>query len=235
MVGSLNTEIQRPLPHLKWLPRGATNLRVGGLVFRREYSGGQFDDYNYGIYAGPRILTNRGHYSVLFQADRRGVNGSPYSRQYGLQLEGVRMVLPRIWAGGSVELSRQTALSLGGPVGKPGFSWNSQAFVNYTILPSLTMRFMGGSGRENTDRVSTRHRSKWVGVLGSYDLPLGFTLTAARSSCSLHSSSSPWHCSGPHHRTPGCGSPGFKSITGCSRSGDSLRRCPSFARTGLRT
>ena len=72
VVGSLNTEIQRPLSHLKWLPRGATNLRVGGLVFRREYSGGQFDDYNYGIYAGPRILTNRGHYSVLFQADRRG-------------------------------------------------------------------------------------------------------------------------------------------------------------------
>ena len=180
VVGSLSTEIQRPLPHLKWLPRGATNLRVGGLVFRREYSGGQFNDYNYGIYAGPRILTNRGHYSVLFQADRRGVNGSPYSRQYGLQLEGVRMVMPRIWAGGSVELSRQTALSLGGPVGKAGFSWNSQAFVNYTVLPSLTVRFMGGSGRENTDRISTRHRSKWVGVLGSYDLPLGFTLTAAQ-------------------------------------------------------
>ena len=180
VVGTLTSEIQRPLPHPKWFPWGATRLRVGGLVYRREYSGGEFDDHNYGIYAGPRFLSNRGHFSVLFQADRRGVNGRPYSRQYGLQVEGLRLVAPRIWAGGSVELSRQTALGLNGPIGKAGFSWNSQAFVNYSLLPSLNLRFMGGSGRENTDRISTRHRSRWVGVLGAYDLPLGFTLTAAQ-------------------------------------------------------
>lgn len=180
VVGTLTSEIQRPLPHPKWLPGGATRLRIGGLVYRREYSGGEFDDHNYGIYAGPRFLSNRGHFSVLFQADTRGVNGRPYSRQYGLQIEGIRLVLPRIWAGGSVELSRQTALGSEGPIGKAGFSWNSQAFVNYAILPSLNVRFMGGSGRENTDRISTRHHSRWVGVLGAYDLPLGFTLTAAQ-------------------------------------------------------
>ena len=180
VVGTFTSEIQRPLRHLKWFPGSATRLRVGGLVYRREYSGGQFDDYNYGVYAGPRFLSNRGHFSVLFQADRRGVNGRPYSRQYGLQVEGLRLVLPRIWVGGSAELSRQTALGSEGPIGKSGFSWNSQAFVNYTILPSLTMRFMGGSGRENTDRTSTRHRSNWVGVMGTYDLPLGFSVVGAQ-------------------------------------------------------
>ena len=87
---------------------------------------------------------------------------------------------PRIWAGGSVELSRQRALGLDGPIGKAGFSWNSQAFVNYSLLPSLNLRFMGGSGREKTDRISTRHRSRWVGILGACDLPFGFTLTGAQ-------------------------------------------------------
>ncbi len=180
VVGTLTAEIQKPLPHLKWIPGVATRLRVGGLVYRREYSGGEFDDHNYGVYAGPRFLSNRGHFSVLFKADRRGVNGRPYSRQYGLQVEALRLVMPRIWAGGSVELSRQTALSTEGPIGEAGLSWNSQAFVNYTLLPSLNLRFMGGSGREKTDRLSTRHRSRWVGVMGTYDLPLGFTMAAAQ-------------------------------------------------------
>ena len=180
VVGTLTAEIQRPLPHPKWLPGVATRLRVGGLVYRREYSGGEFDDHNYGIYAGPRVLSKRGHFSVLFQADRRGVNGRPYSRQYGLQIEGLRLVVPRVWAGGSVELSRQTALSTQGPIGKAGVSWNSQMFVNYTLLPSLNLRFMGGTGRENTDRTSTRHQSRWVGVMGLYDLPLGFTVSGAQ-------------------------------------------------------
>ena len=67
-----------------------------------------------------------------------------------------------------------------GPIGSPGFSWNSQAFASYSILPSLNVRFMGGSGRENTDRISTRHRSRWVGVMASYDLPLAFTVTGAQ-------------------------------------------------------
>ncbi len=180
VVGTLNTEIQRPLPKFKWLPGSAARLRVGGTLYRREYSGGEFDDYNYGIYAGPRFISNKGQMSFLFQADRRQVNGRPYSRQYGLRVEGVRLVTRRVWAGGSVEGSRQTALAIDGPIGNPGFSWNSQAFLSYSILPSLGMRFMGGLGREKTGRISTRHRSRWVGLMGSYDLPWGFAVTAAQ-------------------------------------------------------
>ena len=180
IVGTLAGEIQRPLRQLKWLPGEATRLRVGGMVYRREYSGGEFDDHNYSVYAGPRFLSNRGNMSVLFQADTRGVNGRPYSRQYGLQVEGLHSVLPRIWAGGSVELSRQTALSLDGPIGGAGLSWNTQAFLTYSLLPTLNLRFMAGSGRENTDRLSTRHSNRWVGVMGSYDLPFGFGVTGAQ-------------------------------------------------------
>ena len=162
------------------MPGSAVRLRVGGTIYRREYSGGEFDDSNYGIYAGPRFISNKGQMSVMFQADRRTVNGRPYSRQYGLRFEGVRLVMPRLWVGGSIEGSRQTALAMDGPIGSPGFSWNSQAFASYSILPSLNVRFMGGSGRENTDRISTRHRSRWVGVMASYDLPLAFTVTGAQ-------------------------------------------------------
>ena len=180
IVGAMGAEIQKPLPKLKWLPGGATNLRVGGVVYRREYSGGEFDDANYSIYAGPRFISSSGQMSVLFQADRRKVNGRPYSRQYGLRVEGARLVTRRLWLGGSIEASRQTALGLDGPIGNPGLSWNGQAYTNYSVLPSLSLRFMGGTGREKTDRFSTRHRTRWVGVVGSYDLPLGFTITAAQ-------------------------------------------------------
>lgn len=180
VVASFGSEIQRPLPKFKWMPGSAVRLRVGGSIFRREYSGGEFDDSNYGVYAGPRFINSKGQMSVLFQADQRAVNGRPYSRQYGVRFEGVRLVLPRLWVGGSLEGSRQTALGTEGPIGGPGLSWNVQSFANYAVLPSLNVRFMGGSGRENTDRLSTRHRSRWVGVMGTYDLPFGFTLTGAQ-------------------------------------------------------
>ena len=180
VVAAFNSEIQQPIPKPKWIPGSVARLRVGGSLYRREYSGGEFDDYNYGIYAGPRILARSGQLSVLFQADRRQVNGRPYSRQYGIRAEGARLVTGKMWAGGSVELARQTALSTTGPVGGAGFSWNTQAFATYALMPSLSLRFMGGLGRENTDRLSTRHSQRWIGVMGSYDLPLGFTLTAAQ-------------------------------------------------------
>ncbi len=180
IVGTLGAEIQRPLPWLKLFPGYVSRLRVGGLVYRREYSGGEFDDSNYGIYAGPRFINRKGQFSILFQSDRRTVNGRPYSRQYGLRLEGVRLLTPRIAAGGSAEGSRQTALGMAGPIGKAGLSWNGQGFVNYRFLPSLNFRFMGGVGRENTDRFSTRHRSRWIGAMASYDLPFGFVVTAAQ-------------------------------------------------------
>ena len=180
VVAAFGSEIQRPLPKFKWMPGAAVRLRVGGSVFRREYSGGEFDDYNYGLYAGPRFITSKGQMSILFQADKRAVNGRPYSRQYGLRFEGVRLVTRRLWVGGSVEGSRQTALGTQGAIGGPGFSWNAQSFASFAVLPSLNVRFMAGSGRENTDRLATRHRSRWLGVMGTYDLPFGFTLTGAQ-------------------------------------------------------
>ena len=180
VVAAFGSEIQRPLPKFKWMPGSAVRLRVGGSIYRREYSGGEFDDSNYGVYAGPRFINSKGQMSILFQADQRAVNGRPYSRQYGLRVEGVRLVTRRIWVGGTVEGSRQTALATEGPIGGPGLSWNAQSFANVAVLPSLNVRFMGGSGRENTDRLATRHRSRWVGVMGTYDLPFGFTLTAAQ-------------------------------------------------------
>ena len=180
VVGAVGAEIQRPLPWLKLFPNSNTRLRVGGTVYRRDYSGGSFDDSNYGVYAGPRFITRGGQFSVLFQADNRSVNGRPYSRQWGMRLEGVRLLTRRIAFGGTAEGSRQQALTVEGPLGAPGWSWNGQSFVNYALLPSLSFRFMGGVGRENTDRVSTRHRNRWVGLMANYDLPLGFSLTAAQ-------------------------------------------------------
>ncbi len=155
VVGAVGAEIQRPIPWMNIIPGYTPRLRVGGTIYRREYSGGEFDDSNLGVYAGPRFINRRGQFSILFQADRRSVNGRPYSRQYGLRVEGVRLLSQRIAAGGSAEGSRQTALSTQGPIGNPGLSWNGQGFLNYRLFPSLNFRFMGGIGRENTDRFTT--------------------------------------------------------------------------------
>ncbi len=100
VVGAFGSEIQRPLPKFKWMPGSAVRLRVGGSIYRREHSGGEFDDSNHGVYAGPRFINSKGQMSILFQADQRAVNGRPYSRQYGLRVEGVRLVTRRIWVGG---------------------------------------------------------------------------------------------------------------------------------------
>ncbi len=180
VVGTVGGEFQRPLRWLKLIPRSNALLRVGGTIHRREYSGGEFDDSNYSIYAGPRFVNRTGQYSVLFQADRRAVNGRPYSRQYGIRFEGMRVLTRRVAVGGSIEASAQTALNLEGAVGGPGLSWNGQSFVNYAVLPVLNLRFMGGAGREKTDRLGTRHRSRWAGLMATYDLPLGFSFTAAQ-------------------------------------------------------
>lgn len=67
MVGAFGAAIQGPLPRLKWLPGAATRLRVGSNIYRREYSGGEFDDSSYGIYAGPRFISNKCQMKVLFK------------------------------------------------------------------------------------------------------------------------------------------------------------------------
>lgn len=180
VVGSAGAEVQYPIPKLKWMPGSVSRLRIGGTAFRRDYSGGSFDDHNYGIYAGPRFLSNKGQMSIMFQADTRAVNGRPYSRQYGLRVEGLRAVLPKLWVGGSADASRQTAISVEGPIGEAGLSWNGQAYASYSLTPALNLRFMGGVGREMTGRVATRHRSRWTGVVASYELPFGFSVSAAQ-------------------------------------------------------
>ena len=180
VVGALGAEIQRPMPKFKWMPGKVARLRVGANIYRRDYSGGFYDDSNYGIFAGPRFLGERGEVSVLFQADRRQVNGRPYSRQFGLRVEGARLLTRKIWLGGTAEGSRMTPLSDLGPPGDVGFSWNGLGYATYALMPSLTLRFMSGFSREKTGRLTTRHQSRWVGVTGNYDLPYGFTLSAAQ-------------------------------------------------------
>ena len=180
IVGNLSGEVQTPMPAFKWMPGRVARLRVGTNIFRRDYSGGAFDDANYGILVGPRFIGTRGDMSVLFQADRRQVNGRPYSRQFGVRMEGSRLLTRKIWLGGIAEGSRMTPLAREGPRPASGFSWNGLGYMTYAWTPSLSVRLMSGFSRELTGRLATRHQSRWVGVTASYDLPYGFTLTGAQ-------------------------------------------------------
>ena len=180
LVGTLNGQYQRPIPKWKYFPGVAARLRVGGNIFRREYSGGQFDDYNYGVHAGPRFIGNSGDMSVLFQADRRQVNGRPYSQQYGLTLEGQRMIVPKIWVTGAAGIARVTPLNSTGQAGDKGLTWNVITTTSYSMFPWLNLRIIGGMSREKTGRIQTRHQSRWLGVTANWDLPYGFTVTGAQ-------------------------------------------------------
>ncbi len=180
VVGSLGVDFQNSMPTFKWMPGKVARLRYGANIFRRDYSGGIFDDSNYSFFVGPRFLGERGETSVLFQADRRQVNGRPYSRQFGVRVESVRSATRKMWVGGTVELSRMTPLSAQGVVDSPGFGLNGLGYVTYALFPSLTVRGMAGYTREKTGRRATRHQSRWVGISAGYDLPYGFTLSGAQ-------------------------------------------------------
>lgn len=180
VVGALGADFQNSMPTLKWLPGKVARLRYGANIFRRDYSGGIFDDSNYGVFVGPRFIGDRGETSVLFQADRRQVNGRPYSRQVGVRVESARLATRKMWVGGTVELSRMTPLNAQGVLDSPGLGLNGLGYVSYALFPSLTVRGMAGYSREKTGRLATRHQSRWVGVNATYDLPYGFNLIGAQ-------------------------------------------------------
>ncbi len=56
----------------------------------------------------------------------------------------MRPVTGKIWAGGSFELSRQTALATEGSVGKAGLNWNSRRDANITVYEYQRYRMEGG-------------------------------------------------------------------------------------------
>ena len=66
-------------------------LRVGGNIFRREYTGKQFDRMGLGIHAGPRWLIDpRTEASLLLTFRREWQGGRPSSRSAGVRLEASR-------------------------------------------------------------------------------------------------------------------------------------------------
>ena len=180
VVGTLGVVYQRPIPTLKWLPGSVARLRVGGQMYRRDYSGGDFDDSSYSIFAGPRFIGNRSQLNIAFQADNRTVNGRPYSRQFGLQADGAYMMFRKLWVGGGGTLARSYPLvALGDPF-NPGFTANVNAFAFIPVIPSLSLRVSSGLSREKTGRLRTRHKTRWAGISLNYDLPLGFTVSGGQ-------------------------------------------------------
>ena len=160
-------EYQHPLgPRLR--------LRAGSDVAHREYSGGDFDQLFLAAHTGPRWLVNPiTEISLLATAHRQWLGSHPYVDELGGRLEIDRRLTARIWARGTVayrERDNKQRDFLNGP------QLSLTGTLAWTPAPVLRVHWTVGYDRDHAASEHWRNLSRWVRVVTSLALPLGFTL-----------------------------------------------------------
>ena len=153
-------------------------LRLGGEMFRREYSGSQFDSMGLVGHVGPRwLIDQRTEASLLFTARRewQGDN-EPVSRSLGLRLEAVRRLSPRVTGqlGASWNAKRHDeSAHLDGPTSdlSVGLSWG--------MTPTLQADIRAGWAREWPESITFRSRTNWGSLGARAEFPRGFSVSGA--------------------------------------------------------
>ncbi len=110
----------------RWVLAERIRLAVAGNLLRREYSSGAYDDMSLGLHLGPRFLYSKGEAGATLFTRRRFYGGDPYSRTWGLRLEGDRLASPRRRRGARLEFSRlrhDKNDSRDGPIYEAGLWW----------------------------------------------------------------------------------------------------------------
>ena len=158
-------------------------LRLGGDVFRREYSGSRFDRMGLGGHVGPRWLAGpRTEASMLFAARRDWQAGRPVSRSLGLRMEASRRLSPRLSGqlGASwTEKRHDESTHLDGP------RTDLSAGLSWAATPTLQANVRAGWASERPEAEDLGSRTRWASLGASAALPRGFslsgTLTARRT------------------------------------------------------
>ena len=157
-------------------------LRLGGDIFRREYSGTRFDRMGLGGHVGPRWLADpRTEASLLFAARRDWQADRPVSRSLGLRMETFRRLSPRLSGqlGASwTEKRHDESTHLDGP------TTDLSASLSWAATPVLQANVRAGWASERPETEDLGSRTRWASLGASAALPRGFslsgTLTARR-------------------------------------------------------
>lgn len=148
-------------------------LRAGVDAFRKEYAGGDFDEMNLSLQAGPRWLVNRRtEASLLGNVRRRWAGGAISSDAVGARVEAYHRLTPLISVNSRVSWTRRdyensdygdgplVNLTLGG---------------TWTLSPVVRANAAVGYSRERPERELDHSQSRRLRGGLSVALPRGFT------------------------------------------------------------
>ena len=152
-------------------------IRAGGDLSRREYPGGDFDQTNLGVHAGPRWLADpRTDLSILASARRSLVAGTGDSDSLGGRLEARRRLTPRVAVTGRAswhDRRYREDRHFDGP------ARDLSLHANWVATPTLRIDGALGYGDVRTDQVRSRNSSRWVRMGAEVALPRGFAVGAS--------------------------------------------------------
>ena len=152
-------------------------LRAGADLARREYAGGEFDETNVAVHAGPRwLIDRRTEASLLANVRRRWAAGEIDFDAPGARLQARRRLTARV--SGNVRASWERRLyrerdHLDGPV------FDVLLGGTWTIAPILRANASFGYSRERPETLRHRNDSRRVRAGLSAILPRGFNMRAS--------------------------------------------------------
>ena len=152
-------------------------LRAGGDLSRREYAGGDFDQTNLGVHAGPRWLADaRTDVSLLGSARRSLVAGTGDYDAVGGRFEARRRLTPRVSVTGRAswhDRRYRTDRHLDGP------ALDLSLAGNWVATPTVRIDGALGYGNVRPERLRFRNTSRWLRMGVRKALPKGFSLGAS--------------------------------------------------------
>jgi Tfp pilus assembly protein PilF len=158
----------------EWSPMLGDNLkaRLGGELYRVDYSGGAFDDMTISAYGGPQLLFDNWDVSVLATGFKRWFANQDYVSGVGAKLAADYGVTSD-WLV-SASLGGQSVTNSFIP-DQSGPLWSMQTQLSYVLSPSSLVQLQLGFNRQDAQVGAYSYSGVWLGGGYSQDLPYGFS------------------------------------------------------------
>jgi hypothetical protein len=158
----------------EWSPLLFDNIkaRIGGDVYRVEYSGGQFDDMTVSGYAGPQLLFDNWDVSTLLTGFKRWYGNAPYISGIGGKLAADYGITSDLLVGASLggqAVSNAFIPDQDGPL------YSGQVQATYVLSPSSLFQLQFGLNRQDARISAYSYSGIWFGGGYQQDLPFGFS------------------------------------------------------------
>ncbi len=158
----------------EWSPMLGDNLkaRLGGDLYRVDYSGGAFDDMTISAYGGPQLLFDNWDVSVLATGFKRWFANQDYVSGVGAKL-AADYGITSDWLV-SASLGGQSVTNSFIP-DQSGPLWSMQTQLSYVLSPSSLFQLQLGFNRQDAQVGAYSYSGVWIGGGYSQDLPYGFS------------------------------------------------------------